>query len=62
MSTQNPVTGDYITSKLNNKAFEENFDRIFRNANADQDDECKICGKKLSSVKECAWTSCPLSE
>lgn len=22
---------------------------------------CDICGKNLDTVKECAWTSCPLN-
>ena len=30
MATKNDITGDLIQSKLNNKAFEDNFDRIFR--------------------------------
>lgn len=29
MSTQNDITGDYISSRPNTKAFEENFDKIF---------------------------------
>lgn len=30
MATKNDITGDALISKLNNKAFEDNFDRIFR--------------------------------
>ena len=26
-----------------------------------EDPLCKICGKGLSSTKECAWTGCPLN-
>ena len=30
MAARNDITGDLIQSKLNSKAFEDNFDRIFR--------------------------------
>jgi len=30
MATKNDITGDALVSKMNNKAFEDNFDRIFR--------------------------------
>lgn len=30
MATTNDITGDALISKINNKAFEDNFDRIFR--------------------------------
>lgn len=30
MATKNDITGDALVSKINNKAFEDNFDRIFR--------------------------------
>lgn len=30
MVAKNDITGDLIQSKLNSKAFEDNFDRIFR--------------------------------
>lgn len=30
MATKNPITNDLIQSRMNSKAFEENFDRIFR--------------------------------
>ena len=30
MATKNEHTGDLIQSRMNSKAFEENFDRIFR--------------------------------
>ena len=30
MATKNDITGDLIKSKLNSKAFEDSFDRIFR--------------------------------
>lgn len=44
MSTQNDITGDYITSRPNTKQFEENFDKIFGKKKAayqplNQDDE-----------------------
>lgn len=29
MSTQNDITGDYITSRPNSKQYEENFEKIF---------------------------------
>lgn len=61
MATQNDVTGDFIFSKPNSKQFEENFDRIFGKKEAKSDVLCNICGKDLKSVKECAWTSCPLN-
>ena len=31
MPTHNDITGDALISRINNKKFEENFDRIFRN-------------------------------
>ena len=30
MATKNDITGDFLISKVNNAAFEDNFDRIFR--------------------------------
>ena len=30
MATKNDITGDVLQSRMNSKAFEENFDRIFR--------------------------------
>ena len=35
MATRNDITGDELKSKLNNKNFEDNFDRIFRKNKAD---------------------------
>jgi hypothetical protein len=57
MSTKNDITGDSIISKAPSKAFEENYDRIFRK---EVDSICNICGKDLQTTQECAWTSCPL--
>lgn len=31
MTTKNDVTGDRLTSKVNNKKWDENYDRIFNN-------------------------------
>lgn len=36
MVTSNDITGDFIKSKPNTKAFDDNFDRIFRNKNLNQ--------------------------
>lgn len=55
MATKNDITGDSIVSKVNTKAYEDNFDKIFKK------DLCDICGKDLGKVTECAWTSCPLN-
>ena len=41
-------------SKEAQKNFEDNFDKIF----GQKDVLCSICGKELSKVTECAWTSC----
>ena len=30
MASKNDITGDVLQSRMNSKAFEENFDRIFR--------------------------------
>jgi len=30
MTSKNDITGDVLQSRMNSKAFEENFDRIFR--------------------------------
>ena len=74
MATRNDITGDLIQTKSNgNKdAYAENWERIFGKKNkvastetpANQSVEstlCDVCGKELNSVKECAWTSCPLN-
>lgn len=54
----NSITGDSMTSKYGSKEaqknFEDNFDKIF----SKKDVLCSICGKELSKVTECAWTSC----
>jgi hypothetical protein len=57
LTAKNDITGDLIKSKTNSKEYEDNFDRVFRCKV--EDSLCKICGKELSTVKECAWTSCP---
>jgi hypothetical protein len=38
--SKNDITGDNLKSRANNKAFEDNFDRIFRMR------ECGLCGEK----------------
>ncbi len=58
MATKNDITGDSLISKANTKAFEDNFDKIFRK---EAKNLCDICGKDLEKVTECAWTSCPLN-
>jgi hypothetical protein len=55
MATTNPITGQPLISKPVTKEYEEGWDRIFSSKN----ELCKICGKDLSKVTECAWTSCP---
>lgn len=52
--SRNEITGDEIKSRVNTKAYEDNYDRIFKI----KDYLCSICGKELSTVTECAWTSC----
>ena len=37
MATKNEHTGDLLQSRMNSKAFEENFDRIFRRKEAFKD-------------------------
>jgi hypothetical protein len=34
MASKNDITGDVLQSRMNSKAFEENFDRIFRRKEA----------------------------
>ena len=34
MTAKNDITGDVLQSRMNSKAFEENFDRIFRRKEA----------------------------
>ena len=34
MTSKNDITGDVLQSRMNSKAFEENFDRIFRRKEA----------------------------
>jgi hypothetical protein len=55
--SKNDITGDNIISKAPSKAYEDNYDRIFRK---EVDSLCSICGKDLQTTKECTWTSCPL--
>lgn len=59
MTTKNDITGDAIKTKGFSKAFEDNFDRIFRNKKPEPPAVCDVCGKELNKVSECAWTSCP---
>ena len=58
--SSNSVTGDSLVSKIGSKQqkqkYDEGFDRIFKK----KDPICKVCGKTLSMVKECAWTGCEL--
>jgi len=57
MASKNDITGDSLISKTNSKAYENNYDLIFGKKSA----LCDICGKDLTTTKECAWTSCPLN-
>lgn len=57
MTSKNDITGDSLISKTNSKAYENNYDLIFGKKSA----LCDICGKDLTTTKECAWTSCPLN-
>ena len=41
MATNNEVTGDAILSRPNTKAFEDNFDRIFRKPIDQQEPKCQ---------------------
>lgn len=57
--SKNEHTGDSIVTKTRSaeerRRFEENYEAIFKKDNS----LCHICGKELSKVTECAWTSCP---
>ena len=53
MATRNDITGDKIQTKAASKAYEDNYDAIFRK------EPCPVCDKDLKKVTECAWTSCP---
>jgi hypothetical protein len=55
--SKNPHTGDELKSRINSKEFEDNYDRIFRSE--PKENLCRICGKNLPDVQECAWNSCP---
>ena len=55
MTSSNDITGDKLITKPTTKEYEEGWDRIFKNMKS----LCGICGKDLSKVTECAWTSCP---
>ena len=57
MASKNDITGDSLISKTNSKAYENNYDLIWGKKSA----LCDICGKDLTTTKECAWTSCPLN-
>lgn len=70
MATINDVTGDALISKATTPEFENNFDRIFGKKKKERwippplvasDPLCKVCGKNLSTTKECAWTGCQLN-
>ena len=37
MTSKNDITGDVLQSRMNSKAFEENFDRIFRSKKPSND-------------------------
>jgi hypothetical protein len=59
VTTTNPITGDAILSRKNNKQYEDNYDLIWGKKN--KDPICDVCGKSLASTKECGWTGCPLN-
>ena len=74
MAARNDITGDLIKTKANSdtEAYADGWERIFGRKNKVVDDKtaanksmdsalCDICGKELSKVGECAWTSCPLN-
>ena len=74
MASRNDITGDLIKTKANSntEAYADGWERIFgkkdkvadAKATPNQSVEsalCDICGKELSKVGECAWTSCPLN-
>ena len=42
-TAHNPITGDFIKSKVNTKAFEDNFDAIFRNKEKPVDQQEPKC-------------------
>ena len=60
--SSNSVTGDSLVSKVGTKEqqdkYAEGFDRIFGKK---KDPICNVCGKTLSTTKECAWTGCQLN-
>ena len=53
MATKNDITGDALISKINNKAFEDNFDRIFGKKSL-----CDVCGQNTDKVQTCDNTQC----
>lgn len=63
MASRNDITGDLIKTKANGDkdAYADGWDRIFGKKKKEADNLCKVCGKELNNVKECAWTSCPLN-
>lgn len=66
MTTRNEHTGDSLKTKIGSqeerKKYEDNWDRIFgkkTEVKSQKDPLCKICGKELDTVTECAWSACP---
>lgn len=49
-TASNPITGDFIKSRVNTKKFENNFDKIFRKEK--QFDEVVNNGELLDELKE----------
>jgi hypothetical protein len=42
MPSHNDITGDALISKISNKNFEENFDRIFRNKTPKEPEQLEL--------------------
>lgn len=59
MTAKNDITGDLIQSKSSSKAYEDNYDLIFRKKKS-ATTRCRTCDKVVAEVKDCAWTSCPV--
>jgi len=54
MATKNDITGDLIQSKVNSKAYQDNYDAIFRKKDEEVHDKCgtdQCCGKCPTAVK-----------
>jgi len=59
--SSNPVTGDSLVSKIGSKEQKQKFDEGFERIFGKKDPICNICGKTLSTTKECAFTGCQLN-